>query len=276
MTTPTLPFRSAPARYAAVPRRHYARAGLAIASGALLAGCTSIPNPTPDDPWESYNRSMHVVNDTVDRAVFKPIATGYRAVTPTPVRSCVRNVFNNLEDVWSGINSFMQGRGHDFVNTFGRILFNTTMGLGGCIDVASMNGAKRIPNDFGVTLGVWGLGAGPYVVLPFLGPSTARDTAAIVISVASPVSPTSFIFAIDDVPVRNSLVGLYFIDKRTSLLDADDLVDQIALDKYSFIRDAYLQRRRAMVQSRLQGGTGTGDSTISEYSQDTLPDYSEE
>lgn len=248
--------------------------GLALASGALLAGCASVPHPNPDDPWESYNRSMYTVNDAIDRAVLKPIATGYQTVTPWPVRTCVHNVFNNLWDVWSAFNSFIQGRGHDFVNTFGRVLFNTTMGLGGCIDVASMNGARRIPNDFGVTLGVWGFGSGPYVVLPLLGPSTARDGVATAISFASPVSPTSFIFAINDVPVRNSIVGLYIIDTRANLLDADKLVDQIALDKYSFIRDAYLQRRRALVQSRRQGSTAVGESSAADHSQDALPDYS--
>lgn len=248
--------------------------GLALATGALLAGCTSIPHPTPEDPWESYNRSMYTVNDALDRAVMKPIATGYETITPKPVRTCVHNIFNNLGDVWSALNSFIQGRGHDFVNTFGRVLFNSTMGLGGCIDVASMNGARRIPNDFGVTLGVWGFGPGPYVVLPLLGPSTARDGIATAISFASPVSATAFIFAIDDVPVRNSIIGLYFIDVRANLLDADKLVDQIALDKYSFIRDAYLQRRKAMIQSRHQGSAAMGESGVTNHSQDALPDYS--
>lgn len=264
----------AAAPYAVAHASRYTRMGLALASGALLAGCTAIPNPTPDDPWESYNRSMYTVNDALDRAILKPIATGYETITPKPVRTCVHNIFNNLSDVWSAINSFIQGRGHDFVNTFGRILFNTTMGLGGCIDVASMNGARRIPNDFGVTLGVWGFGPGPYVVLPLLGPSTARDGIGTAISLASPISPTAFIFAIDDVPVRNSIVGLYFIDVRANLLDADKLVDQIALDKYSFIRDAYLQRRRAMVQSRRQGSAAVGESGVTNHSQDALPDYS--
>lgn len=226
---------------------------LGLAAAALLAGCAHVQHPTPSDPWESYNRGMYAFNDTVDRAFLKPIATGYEKVTPQPVRTCIHNIFGNLGDVWSGINSLLQGRGRDFVDTLGRVLFNSTMGLGGCIDVASMNGARKIPNDFGMTLGVWGFGAGPYFVLPFLGPSTVRDAAGTAVSFASPISPTAAIFAIDDVPVRNSVVGLYIVDTRAGLLQADRLVDQIALDKYSFIRDAYLQRRKALLDSRRAG-----------------------
>lgn len=266
-------------RTAARPGR-YARAGLALASGALLAGCASVPEPAPNDPWESYNRGMYTFNDTVDRAVLRPIAVGYDTITPQPVQSCVRNIFNNVSDIWSAFNSFIQGRGHDFANTLGRVLFNSTMGLGGCIDVASMNGARRIPNDFGVTLGVWGVNAGPYVVLPFLGPSTVRDGVGTAVSFVAPASPTAFVFEMDDIPVRNSLLGLYIISTRANLLDADKLVDQIALDKYSFIRDAYLQRRNTLVQSRRGGGTAPGESdqagdngTLPDYS---LPDYSDE
>ena len=219
-------------------RRLTARTGLALATAALMAGCAQVPNPAPNDPWESYNRSMYRFNDTVDRAVLKPIATGYETITPQPVRTCIHNVFSNLGDVWSGVNSLLQGRGRDFVDTLGRVLFNSTAGLGGCIDIASMHGARKIPNDFGITLGVWGFDAGPYVVLPFLGPSTVRDGVGT---------------AIDNVPVRNSLLGLYVVDVRANLLEADRLVDQIALDKYSFIRDAYLQRRQSILDSRRPG-----------------------
>lgn len=239
-------------------RRPLTRLCLGLATAALLAGCAHVQNPAPSDPWESYNRGMYAFNDTVDRAFLKPIATGYEKVTPRPVRTCIHNIFGNLGDVWSGINSLLQGQGRDFVDTLGRVLFNSTMGLGGCIDVASMNGARKIPNDFGMTLGVWGFGAGPYFVLPFLGPSTVRDAAGTAVSLASPISPTAAIFAIDNVPVRNSIVGLYIVDTRAGLLQADRLVDQIALDKYSFIRDAYLQRRKALLESlnrREHGGT---------------------
>jgi len=256
-------FRSVPS----IPR--VARFSALMGATALVAGCATVNNPNPDDPWESYNRSMFAFNDTVDQAFLKPIASGYDALTPQPVQSCIHNIFGNIGDVWSGLNSFLQGRGHDFVNTLGRVLFNTTMGLGGCIDVASMNGAHKIPNDFGVTLGVWGMESGPYVVLPFLGSSSVRDTTGTVGALAAGISPVTPVFEIDNIPLRNSIVGLYIVDTRASLLDADKLVNEVALDRYSFIRDAYIQRRKAQVDSRRQG------TELPDYSDDDLPDYTD-
>jgi len=217
------------------------------AAGALMAGCAAPQNPDPRDPWEGFNRGVYKFNDTVDRAVFKPVAQAYTFVTPQPVRSCVHNIFSNMTDLWSGTNSFLQGRGHDFVNTLGRFLFNTTMGVGGCFDVASANGARKIPNDFGTTLGVWGFGQGPYLVLPIFGSSTVRDGAGLVGDFAGTTYGYMGIDSIDNVRLRNSLWGLRLVDTRASLLDATDTIDRVALDPYSFIRDAYLQRRNAMV-----------------------------
>ena len=249
-----------------------------LGATTLAAGCATVNNPNPDDPWESYNRSMYAFNDTVDRALLKPIATGYDTITPQPVQTCVHNIFNNVVDVWSAFNSFLQARGHDFFNTMGRVLFNTTMGLGGCIDVASMNGSTRIQNDFGVTLGVWGLGSGPYVVLPFLGSSSVRDGAGMLGTIAAGVSPITPVFEIDNIPLRNSIVALYTVDTRANLLDADQLVNEVALDRYSFIRDAYIQRRKAQVDSR-RAGTNLPDyseSGLPDYDADNLPDYSDD
>jgi phospholipid-binding lipoprotein MlaA len=236
----------------------------AVAAAAILSGCAAgVQAPSPRDPWEGFNRQVFAFNDAVDGALFKPVAYAYRDLTPAPVRSCIHNVFGNLNDVWSAFNSFLQARGHDFINTLGRVLFNSTMGLGGCIDVATMNGAHRIPNDLGTTLGVWGFGSGPYLVLPFLGASTVRDGTATLGGLAIDVSPLTPVFEIDTIPVRNSIIGLYGLDMRASLLDADALVNRTALDRYSFIRDAYLQRRDAQVnQRRADGGA--------------LPDYSDE
>src|SRR5690606_10322504 len=211
-----------------------------LGAAALATGCATVSNPTPEDPWESYNRTMFTFNDTFDRALLKPIATGYDQLMPDPAQNCIHNVFGNLGDVWSAINSFLQGRGHDFFNTLGRVLFNSTMGLGGCIDVASMNGAKRISNDFGVTLGVWGMESGPYVVLPFLGSSSVRDATSTLGTFAAGVSPITPVFEIDNIPLRNSIIALYAVDTRANLLDADKLVNDVALDRYSFIRDAYI------------------------------------
>ncbi|NYT84380.1 MlaA family lipoprotein [Pollutimonas harenae] len=255
----------------------FLRLGGLLGATALAAGCASVPNPSPNDPWESYNRSMYAFNDTVDRAFLKPIATGYDTLMPDPAQNCVHNIFNNLGDAWSAINSFLQGRGHDFFNTLGRVLFNSTMGLGGCIDVASMNGSQRIRNDFGTTLGVWGFDSGPYVVLPFLGSSTVRDGTAFVGTLAAGVSPITPVFHIENVPVRNSLVGLYIVDTRAGLLDADELVNDIALDRYSFIRDAYLQQREAMVKTRRHGQSAPdySEDALPDYSDDSLPDYTD-
>lgn len=253
------------------PSRRRIGLAAAVTAAALLGGCASVEPTNPRDPWESYNRGMFAFNDAVDGALLKPVAYAYRDLTPQPLRSCVHNVFGNFGDVWSALNSLLQGRGHDFANTLGRVLFNSTMGLGGCIDVATMNGAYKIPNDLGTTLGVWGVGSGPYVVLPFLGSSTLRDGTATLGGFAMDVSPLTPVFEIDNIPVRNSVLGLYAVDVRESLLDADEIVNRTALDRYSFIRDAYLQRRDAMVNQRT-----SDDGGLPDYSDDDLPDYSDD
>lgn len=251
----------------------YARIGCVVGAAAILAGCASVKTPNPQDPWESYNRGMFAFNETFDGVLLKPVATAYDQLMPDPAQNCVHNVFNNIADVWSGLNSFLQGRGHDFFNTLGRVLFNSTMGLGGCIDVASMNGAQRIQNDFGVTLGVWGLDSGPYVVLPFIGASSLRDTTAFVGTLAADVSPLTPVLHLENISLRNGIIGLYAIDTRASLLPADRLVDEVALDRYSFIRDAYIQRRESMVQSRRNGDTLPNyDAGLPDYSDDEPAD----
>ncbi|TAM83745.1 MAG: VacJ family lipoprotein [Candidimonas sp.] len=254
-----------------VTARRLARLVPILAATLLAAGCATVKNPSPNDPWESYNRGMYAFNTKVDAVVFKPIATGYEKVTPKPVRTCIHNMFNNVADLWSAFNSFIQGRGVDFANTLGRVLLNTTMGIGGCFDVNSAIGGRRIVNDFGITLGVWGLSPGPYFVLPILGPSTVRDSAATATTAAATFSndskffsPLAPIMAIRNIPLRNGVLVLNVVDARASLLDSEKLLDQIALDKYSFIRDAYLQRRHALVQSKLRNGH-----------EDALPDYSD-
>jgi phospholipid-binding lipoprotein MlaA len=232
----------------------------------MLAGCATSGPRDPRDPWEGMNRAVYKFNDTLDRSLLRPVARAYTDLTPEPVRRCIYNIFNNLDDVWSGTNSFLQGRGHDFANTLGRFLFNTTLGVGGCFDVASANNARKIRNDFGITLGVWGLGHGPYLVLPFLGPSSVRDgTGRIADWAGDPLA----IHRVNDVPWRNSLLGLKVVTTRASLLRASDMVDRTALDPYSFVRDAYLQRRGAMVL----GQKFTDEANLPYYDENEDPDH---
>lgn len=214
----------------------------------VLTGCATKPlgPANPADPWEASNRSVYEFNDAIDRALFKPVAEAYAYVTPQPVRSCINNIFLNLGEVWSFINSSLQGRHEDAINTMGRFLLNSTMGIGGCFDLASMNGAKRIPNDFGVTLGVWGLDSGPYMVLPFIGSTTVRDGTGKVPDIY--FNQYGYGQLVHDIDVRNSIYGFEIVERREALLDVTNMVDKTAPDPYSFIRDAYLQRRAAQVR----------------------------
>lgn len=238
------------------------RIGLPLLAAGLLAGCATVPGePDPRDPLESMNRSVYQFNDTVDRNVVRPVTLAYRDIVPPPVRSCVSNFFGNLWDVWSAANSVLQGRVPDGINSFGRVLMNTTLGVFGCYDRAAQVGVPRIANDFGTTLGVWGVGPGPYLVLPVLGPSTVRDAAGRVVD-----SQGGVIGNVENVRVRNTMIGTNLLDTRSRLLEAGDLVDDLALDPYSFVRDAYLQQR----QRRIRGGD---DYDVPDYS---LPDYGDD
>ena len=206
---------------------------------AVCAGCATVPNADPRDPLESFNRGVYRFNDAVDKAVFKPAAIAYRDVVPEPIRGGVGNFLGNLEDVWSFVNNLLQFKGEAAAHSFMRFNINTVMGLGGILDVAS---EMRIPHryaDFSQTLGVWGLPDGPYLVLPFTGSSILRDL------VARPVDRQGYLISrVADIPVRNALLVLDQLDTRVYLLRAGALLDEAALDKYSFTRDAFLQRRR--------------------------------
>lgn len=215
----------------------------------MLTGCVTtspVGSANPVDPLEASNRTMFEFNETIDRAVFKPVAEAYAFITPQPVRTCIYNIFLNIGDVWSMFNSAIQGRQVDALNTMGRILLNTTAGLGGCLDLASARGAQRIPNDFGVTLGVWGVSSGPYVVLPIIGSSTLRDGSGKIVDFY--VNQVGWGSTVSNVDLRNSLYGLEAVVRREALLDISNVIDRTALDRYSFIRDAYLKRRSAQVR----------------------------
>jgi len=214
----------------------------AIFLGLILAGCATGPNANPVDPLEPLNRSVYRFNDAVDQAVLKPVATTYRDVTPSLVQRGVSNFFNNLEDAWSVVNNVLQLKGEAAGDSFFRFGVNTFMGLGGILDVASEMRIERHTEDFGQTLGYWGVGPGPYIVLPILGPSSLRDTVALPADIRGDA-----VTHIEDVATRNTLWALRATDDRADLLKAEAVLDQAALDKYSFIRDAYLQRRRNAV-----------------------------
>lgn len=212
--------------------------GLCVAA-ALLVGCATGPNANRADPLEPLNRQVWRFNEAVDDAVLRPAATAYRQILPSPVRAGVSNFFGNLSDVWSFINSVAQLKLQYSAETFMRVNVNTFFGLGGLLDIATEAGIDRHHEDFGQTLGRWGMPSGPYVVLPILGPSTLRDTAALPVDWKG-----DLVGYIDDVPVRNSLYALRAVDVRANLLRVGQLLDDAALDKYSFTRDAFLQRRR--------------------------------
>ena len=214
----------------------------ALAASLLLVGCASGPTANPKDPWEPMNRSVASFNDKVDDNVLKPLATGYRNAVPDLIQTGVRNVFNNFADMWSTINSALQLKPLNTVELIGRVVVNTVFGIYGIFDVASYIKLERHPEDFGQTLGYWGMPNGPYLVLPLFGPSTLRDGASLPIDFA--VSPTHFV---NDIPTRNQVFTLRLVSKRAELLKSGDMLEQASIDKYSFTRDAYLQYRRSQI-----------------------------
>lgn len=222
--------------------------GSLLLGAALLTGCATVARPDPNDPLESYNRSMTRFNEQVDAMVLKPVATAYREVTPAPVRTGVSNFFANIGDVWSFVNNVLQLRAEAAGSSFMRVNVNTIFGLGGLLDVASELGIDRYKQDFGLTLGRWGVGTGPYLVLPILGPSTLRDTLALPVDMKGNV-----VSHVDPVSARNSLYALRAVDVRANLLRAGSVLDSAALDKYSFTRDVFLQVRGSQVDAAQRG-----------------------
>ena len=215
-------------------------AALLVASS--LAGCaTSGGNPA--DPLEGLNRKVFAFNDAADRAVMTPIAKGYRAVFPAFMRTGISNFFSNLEDVWIGVNNLLQGKLQDGSEDFTRVLFNSTFGIAGLFDFASDVGLPKRNEDFGQTLAVWGVGSGPFIVIPLIGPSTVRDGSALIVDYKADL----VYWGTDSVPIRNSLYATRAVSNRANLLDASSVLEQAALDRYAFVRDAWLQRRRNLI-----------------------------
>ena len=211
-----------------------------IVATLMLGGCATQGNPK--DPIEGFNRAVFAINDGIDQAAIKPVAKGYDAVAPTPLKTGISNFFGNIADVFIGVNNLLQGKVKDGLGDEGRVLVNSTIGILGLIDVASDFGLEKHDEDFGQTFGRWGAGPGAYVVVPFWGPRDVRDTAGLVLDVvADPVG------GMHNVAARNTLLATRVISDRTALLPAEKVIEEAALDKYSYIRDGYLQRRRSQV-----------------------------
>ncbi len=212
---------------------------LALA-GAMLCACAAAPNK--DDPFEPWNRAMYDVHQAVDSAVVKPVAQAYVAVVPELIRTGISNFFGNIDDFFTGVNNVLEGRGDQAGDDFGRVLLNTTMGVGGIFDLASMMGINKDKKDFGITFGKWGAPPGPYFFVPLFGPTTLRDGTGTVVRYF--VGPIGYI---NNIPVRNTLYGIGYLDTRAQALSAESVLDTAALDKYRFLRNAYLKNRRFQI-----------------------------
>jgi phospholipid-binding lipoprotein MlaA len=209
---------------------------LALLSPSLQA------ETNPRDPYEGFNRTMFSVHEVIDDAVAKPLAKAYDTAIPLPVKASAGNFFGNVADLWTGINGALQGKPADAGVDFGRLLINSTVGIFGMFDVASELGLEKHDEDFGQTLAVWGVQDGGYLFWPIIGPRTLRDTAGWVVD--AHIDP---VMRVRPITARNSMAGLRIVDLRASLLPADKVVEEAALDKYAYIRDAYLQRRRNQI-----------------------------
>jgi len=214
-----------------------------LLSFSLLSGCATIHGETdPEDPLESFNRAMYSFNDTLDQAVLKPVAQGYNAVLPSPVNKGVSNFFNNLEDIVVVFNDLLQFKFEQALTDTARVFFNSTIGIFGLIDVASGMDMPKHNEDFGQTLGYWGVDPGAYIVWPFFGPSGVRDTVGSITDAY--VNP---LYDIEPVGTKNALLVVNVVDTRAGLLSASKILKEAALDPYLFVRDAYLQRRQNLV-----------------------------
>lgn len=213
---------------------------IAATALALLAGCAATPSKV--DPLEPMNRALYKVHDVLDTNIVKPVAEGYATVVPKFMRTGFANVFNNIDDLFSAVNGLLQGKPDKAGNDLGRVLINTFFGMGGLIDIASDAGIERGNEDFGQTFAVWGIPQGPYLFIPLFGPTTVRDGAGVIVRIA--VGPVGYI---NDVALRNSIYGVGYVDLRSQVLESGSIVDTAALDRYIFIRNAYLQRRRYLI-----------------------------
>lgn len=211
----------------------------------LISGCASTQYVENErDPWQGFNRSMYGFNDGLDRAVLKPAAQGYKAVAPDFVETGVRNFFENLDDISVAANNLLQGKVSNSASDVGRFVVNSTLGVLGLFDVASSMGLTKHDEDFGQTLGAWGMDAGPYIVWPFFGPSTLRDTPSLVVD-RMLLDPLNYV-EIKTIE-RVGIVAIDAVSVRAELLSLEETVDEISTDRYTFIREAYLDRREFLI-----------------------------
>jgi phospholipid-binding lipoprotein MlaA len=207
-----------------------------------VSGCATSPDADPRDPLEPMNRAVYKFNDGFDEAIAKPVAIVYRDLLHVEIRSRVSNFFSNIQDIFIGVNNLLQGKLQDGVEDWARFAFNSTIGLLGIHDVASDMGIEKHNEDFGQTFGRWGAGPGPYLILPFLGSSTLRDAGGTAVDwYVAPLQHAR------PIALRNTLYGVYLINTRAELIEAGNILEQAALDRYVFQRDAYLQRRLSLI-----------------------------
>jgi phospholipid-binding lipoprotein MlaA len=216
------------------------KAAVLLVVAGQLAGCAT--SGGSKDPAEGLNRAVFALNEGLDHVLIRPVAKGYDMAVPVPARTGVANFFGNIADVFIAVNNLLQGKPSDAASDAGRVIVNSTVGILGLFDVATDLGLEKHEEDFGQTFGRWGADTGPYVVLPFFGPRNVRDTAGLVLDLA-----TDPVGRVEHVPSRNSFTALRVTSDRAALLPADKVIEEAALDKYAYLRDAYLQRRRNLV-----------------------------
>lgn len=230
----------------------------------LTTGCATQANK---DPLEGYNRAVYKFNDVTDKAIFKPAATVYTKVAPSPIRKGISNFFSNLGTIKTILNDLLQFKFAQAFQDSGRFIINSTFGIAGLIDVASMDGIPKHEEDFGQTLGYWGVPSGPYLVMPFIGPSSPRDLLGFTVDTVT-TDPATYIHNKGNIRESNQYRMTYFLSLRSELLNAGDLIDQASLDPYAFMRDAYMQRREALVHDQQPGQSADDDDFGEEFKEE--------
>ncbi|AWD32176.1 putative phospholipid-binding lipoprotein MlaA [Candidatus Kinetoplastibacterium sorsogonicusi] len=226
---------------------------LLISCYLIISGCSI--NQDNIDPFEKYNRVIDKFNEKLDKNLVCPITNNYTYFMPKLARQGINNFFSNIDDLWSAFNFILQGHGLEGSNSLGRFMLNTTMGLGGVFDIASSNGSFKYHNDFGITLAVWGIKQGPYLVLPILGPCSVRDGLGLMGSLFISTFGENYICYYNNHCNMNYIKTLYFLNEREKINNKTKLINLIALDKYSLIRDSYFQYRDSFILDKFKNNS---------------------